>query len=118
MESGLLGYVKRVERQDGIRHRKCANFTRQRADRKLTGKSNFFKSKKTTKTNKDKKNLKPTKPKKIIKPPKIQKQTLKTSGENHQPLCLSPEPGEENLRRDSRKRKESCRDSAYRQSKS
>ena len=66
VESGLIGYVRRMERQDGIRHRKCANFMKQRANKKLTGKTNWFKniSNETTKTNKEKKNVKPTKPKK------------------------------------------------------
>ena len=79
-----------MERQDGIRHRKCANFTKQRADKKLTGKTKWFKNKsnENTKTNKDKKNLKTFKTQKNNKINKNTKIKTKTKDTRREPSAI------------------------------
>ena len=44
VESGLLGYVRRIERQGGVKHRQAKDTESIRGKKKILGKSNWFKN--------------------------------------------------------------------------
>ena len=54
MESGVLGYERRIRKHGGIIHRKCSDSKLERADRKLNGNTTWFKPQ--TNTQKDNRN--------------------------------------------------------------
>ena len=60
IESGVIGYERRVERQNGQRHRRCVDTKKERQVRKLTGKNTWFKI--PTKKDKTEKTDKPPAP--------------------------------------------------------
>ena len=45
IEGGLLGYKRRIARQNGVRHRNCRDTEQARERKRLTGKGTWFKSK-------------------------------------------------------------------------
>ena len=46
MESGIIGYKRKITRQNGVRHRKCTDTRNEGLKRKLTGKTSWFKARK------------------------------------------------------------------------
>ena len=54
IEGGLLGYKRRITRQNGIRHRNCRDTEQARENKKLTGKGRGSRTRKLTDINRDK----------------------------------------------------------------